>query len=416
MESSPWWRTRWRHVPLEASQRNRDHPPAALGTARCDTDKVVVLMLRSHTSSCRPYQWRRLVWLDERKAHTQELPRKVESRAHVDVYFPKLNYATIFLEALKSMITSPLPLSLLNRDRFLNLFYDPIDFNINVRSNLHLHILRVKDGSFVLEQLFKEMTNSMFGYVYSRKKYKELRSDETRLGEFLMKACSQFKTPDPNSGEGGELLLYSFLEGHLGAPKILSKMEIKTSSEHYSYGSDGIHVLEIAPNEYQLIFGESKMYADVKRAIKASFASLGKVKQEGFDYDTWLTESELLKEALESDQIKCLESILLPSSSVTSGTKVSNAFGVFVGFEIDVTDFPFEDHDDAQIEMHIRNLANNTISNEIETIKAEVTKLGLGAHHFHIYTLPFLKENVNGTIRGIEEVRYDIASRLSNKS
>lgn len=48
-ESSPWWWTLWRHVPLEASQRNRDHPPAVHGTARCDTDKVVALMLRSYT-------------------------------------------------------------------------------------------------------------------------------------------------------------------------------------------------------------------------------------------------------------------------------------------------------------------------------------------------------------------------------
>lgn len=48
-ESSPWWWTLWRHVPLEASQRNRDHPPAVHGTPRWDTDKVVALMLRSHT-------------------------------------------------------------------------------------------------------------------------------------------------------------------------------------------------------------------------------------------------------------------------------------------------------------------------------------------------------------------------------
>lgn len=320
------------------------------------------------------------------------------------------------MEALNSMTNKPLSLSLLNRDRFLKLFYEPIDFQINMRSNLHLHILRVKNGSFILEDLFKELANGMLGYVYSRKNLNKLWNDRSRIVEFVTKAQGQFKTPDAKSGEGGEVLLYSFLEGHLGAPKVLSKMELKTSSEHYVHGSDGIHLLETAPAEYQLIFGESKMYADARKAIKASFDSVGKVKQDSFNYDTWLTESELLKEALDSDQIKILESILLPQESLASGTKVSNAFGVFVGFEIDVTDFSFEDHDDAQIERHIRNLANNTISKEIETIKAEVTKLGLGAHHFHIYTLPFLKENVNGTVRGIEEVRYDIASRLSNKS
>ena len=36
-------------VAADAVQRNRDPPPAVLGTARCDTDKVVALMLRSHT-------------------------------------------------------------------------------------------------------------------------------------------------------------------------------------------------------------------------------------------------------------------------------------------------------------------------------------------------------------------------------
>lgn len=40
---------RWRHIPLEASQRNRDHPPATVNTFRWDTDKVVALILRSHT-------------------------------------------------------------------------------------------------------------------------------------------------------------------------------------------------------------------------------------------------------------------------------------------------------------------------------------------------------------------------------
>ena len=36
-------------VTADAVQRNRDPPPTAAGTARCDTDKVVALMLRSHT-------------------------------------------------------------------------------------------------------------------------------------------------------------------------------------------------------------------------------------------------------------------------------------------------------------------------------------------------------------------------------
>ena len=36
-------------VTADAAQRNRDPPPTAAGIPRCDTDKVVALMLRSHT-------------------------------------------------------------------------------------------------------------------------------------------------------------------------------------------------------------------------------------------------------------------------------------------------------------------------------------------------------------------------------
>lgn len=36
-------------VTADAVQRNRDPPPTAAGTPRWDTDKVIALMLRSHT-------------------------------------------------------------------------------------------------------------------------------------------------------------------------------------------------------------------------------------------------------------------------------------------------------------------------------------------------------------------------------
>ena len=106
----------------------------------------------------------------------------------------------------------------------------------------------------------------------------------------------------------------------------------------------------------------------------------------------------------------------MPQPSSASKIKKSNAFGVFIGFEIDVTSYPFESRDATQIENDFRQTADDKISSELHTIEDEIRNRGLGGHHFHIYALPFLKENVNGTVRGIKEARYDIASRLSNKS
>lgn len=289
---------------------------------------------------------------------------------------------------------------------------------------MHLHVLRIDGGDFAIKPLFKELVNNSISYVLSRQNLGKLTSDISRMGEFFRKVQTQFKAPDPNAGEGGELLLYSFLEAHLGAPKILSKMELKTSSERYVHGTDGVHLLEVSPGEYQLIFGESKMYGDAdgsvgssaRRGVKAAFASVGKVQEDGFDFDTWLVESELLKESLNDDKIALLASILLPSASGPSTITKSNAFRVFVGFELDVTTFPFGDHTVGEIETRLRDLALSAIGDEVDTIKSEIQNRGLGGYQFHIYVVPFLKRNVNGTVRGIEDIRIDLASELSGKN
>lgn len=316
-----------------------------------------------------------------------------------------------------------LPLTLMNRDRFLRLFYEPVSHQVHAKTKLHLHTLRVDGGDFALAALYTELVNNSVAYVLSRQNMQRVADDLSRMAEFVNEVQGRFRKPDPAAGEGGELLLYSLLEAHLGAAKILSKMELKTSPQHYVHGTDGVHLLEIAANEYQLIFGESKMYGDAKErpgssprlGLKAAFASIGKVVEDNFEFDTWLVESELLKEALDPAKVEMLASILLPPASGAAPIAKSNAFGVFVGFELDVTTFPFADLTHGEIEAQLRQLAEEAIASEVDTIKDEIQNRGLGGHHFHIYSVPFLKRVVNGQVRGIEAVRMELAARLGGQ-
>lgn len=321
------------------------------------------------------------------------------------------------------MTDTVLPLSLMDRERFLALFYEPVQLDIQTKTVMYLHVLRIDGGDFAVVPLFTELVNNSISYVLSRRNLAKVLEDNSRMGEFVRKTQQQFKAPDSNAGEGGELLLYSFLEGHLGAPKILSKMELKTSSEHYVHGADGVHLLEIGNGDYQLIFGESKMYGDVadrqgssvRRGLQAAFVSMGKIQEDGFDFDTWLVESELLKETLDSAKTQLLAKILLPPAAGDPPITKSNAFGVFIGFELDMTEYPFADRSSTEIESDLRQFARDAITCEIETIKNEIQKRGLGAYHFHFYAVPFLKKNINGTVRGIEDIRVRLASELSGK-
>lgn len=316
-----------------------------------------------------------------------------------------------------------LPLSLLakNRDKFMALFYEPTSAALQTKTNLHLHILRVRNGDFDLPGLYRELKGNSAAYVLSRLNYQKVLDDPSLMMEVASKVQSQFRKPEKKSGEGGEVILYSLLEGHLGAPKVLSKMELKTSSDHYVHGSDGVHLLQVDDSTFQLIFGESKMYgeagtagASAKRGIKAAFESIGKVHTEGFDFDTWLVDSELLKEQLDPAKLEALSAIILPSDGNAS-IKKHNAFGVFVGYEVDVTDLKPEDMELHEIEAELKKRAIDAIEAEHDLIRTEITSRGLGIYPFHIYAIPFAKRGTGDGAPGIEKVRFDLAAQLGNR-
>lgn len=317
-----------------------------------------------------------------------------------------------------------LPLSLLasNRDQFNTLFYEPVSVALQTKTNLHVHVLRVQNGNFDLPGLYRELKNNSVAYVLSRLNYKKALEDPGRMMEVAAKVQAQFRIPDELAGEGGEVILYSLLEGHLGAPKVLSKMELKTNSDHYVHGSDGVHLLRTDENTYQLIFGESKMYGDsggvgnsAKRGIKAAFKSVGKVHEEGFDFDTWLVQSELLKEELDDEKLAALSAILLPSTGEGDhGIKKHNAFGIFVGYEVDVSDMKVEDMELAEIEGELRKRATCAITAQHDLIKQEVTDRGLGVYPIHLYAIPFAKRGTGDKAHGITQVRMELAAQLGN--
>jgi hypothetical protein len=79
-----------------------------------------------------------------------------------------------------------------------------------------------------------------------------------------------------DSGEGGELLLFAFIEHYLGAPIILSKMRLKTNTQMPVHGADGVHARwDSEGNRLVVIFGESKVHATIHGALKAAADSIG---------------------------------------------------------------------------------------------------------------------------------------------
>ena len=233
-------------------------------------------------------------------------------------------------------------ISLENTD-FLNSFDLLLETTIDKhsRDRLSLYALKINANEFNYSSLQEQLLDPMIDYAVSREVKKQYSN---RPGALSKKAREKFKEYSKNDGELGELLLFCFLEAHLKAPKILSKLELKTSTKMYVNGADGVHFLELEDGNYQLIFGESKMYKEIKSAFDKALKSLYEFKNEinesgesksGINYERTLISDNLSKETFSEDEKKFLKALIYPSEN--QNFYVDDAFGIFVGFEIEVS-------------------------------------------------------------------------------
>ena len=295
-------------------------------------------------------------------------------------------------------------------------FYDPIELALdnNVRTSVNLSILKIVDCQFDLSSLYGVLENTSASFVLTSKEYEGFIKEPFRFMTVSDRVRSSFREPDSNAGEGGELILYGMLESYNGAPKILSKMNLKTDSQKYVNGSDGVHLMQVDDDSFQIIFGESKMYADLSAAIKAAFKSIASIKDENFYSDKTLVNSQLLNEYADPDMVDILDRVFLLNRSDPRKPKVGNAFGVLLGFELDVTDYDINIHTDEEVEREFLSRAQEAFEEKLPLIGEEIRDHGLGGHHIHIYSVPFLKKRVaDGTV-GIEDVRRDLQNVLRN--
>ena len=217
------------------------------------------------------------------------------------------------------------------------------------------------------------------------------------------KAREEFKEATKNDGELGELLLFCFLEGYLDAPKILTKLQLKTSNQLYVNGSDGVHLKKLLDNKYQLIFGESKTYAELNCAFNNAFKSIYQFVNEinekgnyksGINFEKGLISSNIDRDIFENDEQEILNFLLYPKASEKYDFSLDDAFSIFIGYQINIED---EQRKYSSEEFPIK--IETKIVNEIETYKNNIYKLiekySLIGYTFYIFIIPFTNIDEN---------------------
>jgi hypothetical protein len=290
-------------------------------------------------------------------------------------------------------------------DKFLDLFYKEIECDVpETNSKLNLHILKIENNQFCYPELINELSNHFISFSLSRKDIADFKKNE-KYGELYRKAASKFRDYNVNEGEAGELLLFCFLESHLKAPKILTKLEIKLSTNDSAKGSDGIHLLELAPKNYQLIFGESKLDQSLTTSISQAFKSINDFltrKKNNIYDEIGLINSQLCKEAFDEDLYQFLKSVIMPKANVTDPIVKNNAFAIFAGFEFDPTDEEKRLSNDRFLKL-IKSKIKAEVESKMSHIKKKIEEYKLYNYAFYVYVFPFMK---------LGETRKDIIKKI----
>lgn len=291
-------------------------------------------------------------------------------------------------------------------DNFLNLFTKVMENEPLENDNkLNVFVLKISNKRFNTDALLSPLGNALVSYALSRHTYDELYNNKEVYTLFSL-AKERLRKSQSNQGELGELLLYCLLEAHLHAPKLLTKLELKTAANDYVKGADGVHLLKIDDSSYQIIFGESKLYADLNKGIKAAFESISTMLEnnlEKIQYEINLVNANLLKESVSDVEAVFLKKILIPTEN-DENLNVDYSFGIFLGFDLKITDDDYS-QESIQFREHINNKVKTMVSNQITTINNYLHLSELKNYVFYFYVMPFPELN---------DIRTEIINKLKS--
>jgi len=289
-------------------------------------------------------------------------------------------------------------------DSFDELWTKPIDDH--QKNSLSLFLIKLNANEMNYSALTDNLLEPVIGYAISRYVKKTYQDRPMHLSK---KVREKFIDYMKNTGELGELFLYCFLETHLEAPKILSKLELKTSTSKYVNGADGVHFLRLSNGNYQVIFGESKTICELTTALTKAFESIHEFKTEqnrsgtkksGLSYERGLISDNLNKETFTDEDKTFIENLIYPKKD--NSFEVDDAFGIFIGYELKTDDLDKSLPSD-QFRENVRNKVSAEIENRIDHIKNKILEYDLSGHNFYIYVVPFtdLDKNRKAILEGL---------------
>lgn len=241
-------------------------------------------------------------------------------------------------------------------------------------------------GNLRLAQLAEVLADQIVFFCVPRSDIKALAdlSDDERVAannRLYRRARQTFARAQPLTGEGSELLLFSFLENLLRVPQLMTKMSLKTSENVHVHGADAVHASMEDNGNLALYWGEAKMYDDIGRALTACFKSLEpflKMDWETIRRDQWLV-MHYLDTANEDVKLRLLRFF---DQDCEDSVRVEARGACVIGF--DLADYPRLPHELAEAQETV----NASIDRWTKSIHSRLKNKGLTEFEIEVFLVP----------------------------
>lgn len=141
-------------------------------------------------------------------------------------------------------------------------------------ATIHYYALATdRHGSPRISDLIDWLFDHVALYVFHNRRVEETGGDSRKLTRVALQALEKFQSK--KGDEGGEFLLWAFLEAILGAPQAVAKMSHKTNFDMPVHGADAVHARWAeGDRRLTLLLGESKLHKTASSCIGDAFKSL----------------------------------------------------------------------------------------------------------------------------------------------
>lgn len=250
-------------------------------------------------------------------------------------------------------------------------------------AQLCLFHLKLDGDTFTDEGLYKCLRRNIGYYVYSRTRIAKFKEDDDEaiinLEAMQLIKEQSLKNLNDFGNMLGEILLYAFFEEKLEAPKIFSKIELDKLSSDVFY--DGVHLLKIDDDLFQMVFGTSNVENQIDAAVDNAFAKI----KAGLNHpkkDIALVNDLISAQSADSVLTEKLSKIITPSPDAPD---IDSAYGIFLCYSIGLTK---ENRTVAEYKKLVEQKMVSDIQYSLPKIKKYIDDCGLSSRSFYVYVVP----------------------------